>query len=264
VRNAKRAGQEEPNVLREGIALADAKRNLRDEEVAPVVPALKAALSVAIDQRVSKSTNVADIPELIVEALIASTDSAEAATSMGVKSIPSVWSEIAGRHEHIARLLFLCGRRAMEIADSRGLVLVRSKIHALFQGNNQQLMRDLGSELTSLACWLTPQHAMRFCDWFVDLTKSDTGQSATHAALCLCRIGGAALSASMPSVAFASLSTIKARGHNVVVLRDWVMDDGLRTHEQLRSDLNGRYLGDSPLDALANFFKFSERLAPFA
>jgi len=263
-RSADRSGREEHNVLREGIGQAQARRRELDEDPVPVVPALLAALKVAIDQRVSKADNTGEIPELIVEGLLAASDSAEAGVAIALSAIPSDWSEIAGRPEHIIRILFMCGRRAMETADGRCLSLVREKVRSLYEGSYVDLVRELGSELTSLACWLMPESAARFYEWFHELTNAESGKGKALTAVCLCRIGGAALTASMPSIAFSATSTMKARGLDVSTLESWVMSDEVRTHESIKSDLSGRYLGDSPADALANFFVFGKRLTTYA
>jgi hypothetical protein len=264
-RATKNAAQSEPNVLREGIASSAARRRSRDEEPAPVVPALKAALRVAIDQRVSKREDVGDIPELIVEALVAVADRAESGPSMIMGSIPSAWSDITGKPFHISRMLFLCGRKALETADSPALALLRQKVKALVPGDpSGYLMRDLASELTALTCWLMPEAAAQFVLWFDEMTRVAVGTVDVGRNLCLFRIGSAALAAAMPSIAFSCVSAVKETGSDLIALRELMMRDEVRSNEELRSNLNGRYLGDSPSDALASFFTFAEQLLTFA
>jgi hypothetical protein len=259
-----RSAREEVNVLRQGVGSASARIRARDNELAPAIPALIAALEVALKQIVMDGRELGDIPDDLVEAVLSVCNRAEAAVVLVLKEIPPSWEGMATSPSTVCRLLFIAGCRAMETHDRQSIAVLREKIRALSHGaTGKREIHGLGSQLTALSCWLLPSDSSRFLAWYVTMSQNVDDHEKANRALELCRIGAAALLADMPSVAIEALSEIKMMGTDLATLQDWVMSEATRTREKLLSDVSGRYLGDSPADALDAFFRLEIGLATF-
>ena len=258
VKAAERRGGE---LLRRGVSSAAANQRERDLDLAPVVPALRATTLVTVSQWLKDDRELFDMPELVLGTLLEVSDRAEATASLIAFAIPDKPSSLTASPSDVGQLLTLAGIRAMETADNSTLAIVRERIRRLHpkDGLTGELA-GVGSILTAICCWVLPTAAHQQLTWYLLLTgdKASAGQRANL--MGLCRVGAAALLSGLPSIAFRVAKALANVSPDLDQVRMTVLADETRLSEETHSALRGRYLGDSPSDALASFLDFAASL----
>ena len=248
------ASREERNVLRPDADAASRKTRQSEAELTTVSPVLTVAVRLAVNNRLHVARELGDVPEYILGGLLEATTLADGGCAIASGLLPRSWTEVVASPEQVGRLIELIAIRALELDDRNSLVLIRTAIAALMRDTeNRPALEDSGSVIAANSCWLRPNEAPRFAEWYCGLVKD--GPQQPRNALRLLRIGGAALASGRLQVALmmtALLSGVDLSDPNLSM-----SNDAIRTREALLSNMGGRYLGDSPADALANFLQFA-------
>jgi len=242
------------NVLRPDVDAASLKTRQSDTELTTVSPVLTVAVRLAVNNRLHVARELGDVPEYILGGLLEATTLADGACAVASGLLPRSWTEVVASPEQLGSLIVLIAIRALELDDRNSLVLIRTAIAALMRETEKRpALEDSGSIIAANSCWLRPNEAPRFGEWYYGLVKD--GRQQPRNALHLLRIGAAALASGRLQVALmmsAKLSDVDLGDLNLSM-----SNDPIRTRETLLSNTGGRYLGDSPADALAKFLQFA-------
>jgi len=215
---------------------------------------LTVAVRLAVNNRLHVARELGDVPEYILGGLLEATTLADGACAVASGLLPRSWTEVVASPEQLGSLIVLIAIRALELDDRNSLVLIRTAIAALMRETEKRpALEDSGSIIAANSCWLRPNEAPRFGEWYYGLVKD--GRQQPRNALHLLRIGAAALASGRLQVALmmsAKLSDVDLGDLNLSM-----SNDPIRTRETLLSNTGGRYLGDSPADALAKFLQFA-------
>jgi hypothetical protein len=260
-RQAVRTAQAEPRrattMLRADVQTAAAAARARDDDLAPVIPALRDTVKPIVRARVADERDLADVPEMILGALLRRSERAESTAALAVMAVPDDWNQVRGRPGPLVKVLKMAGVRALELRDRQTVALVRNSL-LRFSAEHAERAVDGASELTALSCWLAPDTAGSWFTWYENLAAP----AKPEPRLDLCRVGAAALVAGVPSVAIRAATGLLATSSDVPMLRQIVLSDVIRQREDTLSRIGGGYLGVSPGDALADFLAMAERLQP--
>jgi hypothetical protein len=246
-----------PHTLRTNVESASAAVRARDNKPAPAIPALRDTVKATVRARLTDERQLADVTEKILGALLRHSELADSAAAMAVLAVPDDWERVRAHPSAVVEILIMSGVRALELRDRGTIALVRDRLQHLSDGHLEWTV-DGASVLTALTCWLAPDTADEMFDWYVKLAAGVRATSGLY----LCRIGGAALLAGVPSIAVRAAQAILQMSSDLHVLRGIILGDLIRTREVAQSDMRGGYLGRSPADALADFLTLAERLRP--
>jgi hypothetical protein len=263
-RRATRLERRHPaHVLRAGVGSAAAAERARDTEPAPIAPALRDTVKATVRAQLRGDRDIADVPEMILEALLRRSELAEWGATVAVTEIPQNWEQVGTHPSAVIQLLTMSGVRALELRDRQTIALVRDRLQRLSDQQFQRLSDQQAewvvggaSVLTALTCWLAPGVAGEMFTWYEKLADG----VKTELRLDLCRVGAAALVAGVPSVAVRAADGLLRTSPDLPLLRRFVLGDVVRGREEAHSTLQGGYLGASPADALADFLTMLERL----
>lgn len=224
-----------------------------------MIPALRSTVKVVLREWLNEDAELYDVPELMTAALLRATARAEATAAMVAASIPRATGDIPVHATVVGEIITLVGVRAMETADIGTILNVRETVASLTTENRfapEMLM--VGSVLTAACCWSQPSRSHDQLGWFVRLPRG-TGTTRDRAFVAgLVRIGGAALLASLPSVAVKAAFSIAAVEPDLAAIRARMLSEDSRAREDLHSSIRGQYLGSSPSDAIKNFLDLAE------
>jgi hypothetical protein len=155
---------------------------------------------------------------------------------------------------HFADLLRNCARAAIANDDSLSLGLVLDQVEgSLLDAGaiKRGPIVDLSSEIVSVACWRSYSIATPTWQWWWETTEQLGGSFARR--LGAVRVGAAALESGVLSLALTVAFALRSGGHDVQQLREALKREDVFVRERALADLNGGYLGSSPLDALERF-----------
>lgn len=243
-----------------------------DDEVVPVVPAIRDAIQLVVRTRLDARSELRDVPEEIVSAVLAASGRAEAAAVMLVTAIPNDVAEIQASSTAATELLRLAGIRALETNDAVVFRMVIDKLDAIAKSGSagSRYVSDavgVCSVLGATACRFDSRRAREAVDAVVAMLDRAEASGISSAAVArmrmfgLWRIGGASLVAASPSVAIYLVRKLNERSdHSTLVAAS--SDRDLLTREAAQSTICGGYLGDSGMDALANFGSFVDAMQP--
>jgi hypothetical protein len=251
---------------------SEVRRLSDDEEIVPVVPAIRDALQLAVGARVNALSELRDVPEVMISGLLAASGRAEAAAVMVTTAIPDNATDMKASPAAVTELLRLAAIRTLETNDPIVFRMVIDKLATLASTNShnrRHLSDSVGtcSVLGAIACRFESQRAKEAVDAVVailDLARA-SGASTTLTdqmqMLGLWRIGAASLVTGSPSVAVHVARTLSARGlYDLLVAAS--KDRDMLTREAAQSTIRGGYLGDNAMDALANYGTFVEAIQP--
>lgn len=258
-RTARREAAGEP--LRRGVAAAGAATLRRDEELAPVIPAIRSAVQTTVRRSISRADDMGDLEEFILDALLAMSGKAEATVAMATTSIPNSWSKINAHPSAVGDLLAQLATRAMETQDIPTLAVIRDRISSLYSaGNNVQKseMHFTSSVITAISCWVLPDQAPVFLESLRSVGGIHAG--SLSALLGYCRAGAASLLVGLPTIALLTSREVLAIEADLDKLERRVLSEAVRLREETNSSIRGNYLGDSPSDALADFVQFARAM----
>lgn len=228
-----------------------------DRGLAPVVPALRATTQAAVSQRMRGDRELFDVPELILGTLLDVSERAEATTSILVFAIPNRAKNITIPASAVGELLTMAAVRSMETGDTLALGLARERLRELHTDANMRgELQGVASVLTAICWWVLPTAAHDQLDWYASLTAGAAAPGEQSALLGLSRVGAAAILSGLPSVALRAAAAVRGVNPDLAHVRQTVLGDETRLREETHSALRGRYLGDSPSDALKNFLDF--------
>lgn len=258
-RTTRREAAREP--LRPGVESAGAAIAKRDEELAPVIPALRSAVQTTVRRAVSQASDEGDLAEFILDSLLAVSGRAEATVAMGATSIPDSWNEIGAHPSAVGDLLARLATRAMETEDRPTLAVIRDRLQTLYSdGDDAQKSEMLGTSsiVTAISCWVLPSDAPAFLE---NLRSLALHHGARWSALLgFCRAGAASLLVGLPTVALLTSVEVLAIEADIDKVEGRVLSETLRLREETNSRIRGNYLGDSPSDALADFVRFARAM----
>lgn len=255
-------GQGDEAIGRGSASAAAAERD-RNRALVPVVPALRATTQAAALQRLKGDRELFDVPELILGTLLDASQRAEATTSVLLFTIPNRAADITISASDVGELVTMAAVRSMETADLQALAIVRERLRQLHDDERMRAeLSGVASVLTAICCWVLPTAAHEQLEWYADLTAEAASAGKRSALLGFCRIGAAALLSGLPSVALQAASAVRGVNPNLEHVRTTVLGDETRVREETNSAIRGRYLGDSPSDALKNFLDFIDDVSP--
>ncbi|MDQ1501618.1 MAG: hypothetical protein QOI86_4958, partial [Actinomycetota bacterium] len=141
--------------------------------------------------------------------------------------------------------------------DTQTLAIVRERLRHLHRDERMRgELSGVASVLTAICCWVLPTAAHDQFEWYANLTSEAAAAGSRSVLIGFCRIGAAAILSGLPSVALRAAAALRAVNPDLAQVRQTVLRDESRLREETRSAMRGRYLGDSPSDALKNFLDF--------
>jgi hypothetical protein len=255
--------------LRNGVLSAQAEVRARDDELVPVIPALRDTLRIAVEGRLNSRKDQFNVPGIIIEQLLSSSGQAEAAVDMLISAVASAAPEAVAGPRTATELLRIAGLRALELRHPSAFRQVLDGLDRLAgdsAGNSAAI--DIASVLAATACRFDVRLSKRAIDWALarlDCTPADTTTSSALITWSkvgvLWRAGSAGIACGAMSVAVYSARTVfELRAQDS--LATMASKRGMITREAVRSNLLSGYLGDQPEDALVNFGTFAKDLEP--
>ncbi len=255
--------------LRSGVLSAQAEVRARDDELVPVIPALRDTLRVAVKGRLDSRKDQFNVPGTIIEQLLSSSGQAEAAVDMLISAVAADAPEAIAGPRTAAELLRIAGLRALEL---RRPAAFQQVLHGLGRlagnGAGNSAAIDIAGALAATASRFDVRLSKRAVDWALarlDRASDDAATAPTLVAWSkagiLWRAGAAGLTCGAMSVAVHSARTVFELGAQDS-LATMASNRDMITRESVRSNLLGGYLGDQPEDALANFGTFAKDLEP--
>lgn len=239
---------------------ARAARRLDDDQLAPVIPALQSALLLGARAQLQPEQHGFDVVANLLAPLLDATTEADGALAYLPVAVPR--SQRADARAHgLAELLRAVGVRAAEIGAATPFELVLNELDQLAaQSRGAAIAVRTTSALGATAARMDAQLAVRALSRVVQ-QASRASQPDVVRRRGLWRVGAAALAAGTLSVAVRAARLVEEHGDTTALRADAEQSD-LLTEEAFTASINGSYLGDSDLDALANFGRFLGTLAP--
>jgi hypothetical protein len=241
----------------------------RDDELVPVIPALRDTLRVAVKGRLDSRKDQFNVPGVIIEQLLTSSGQAEAAVDILISAVASDAPEAIAGPRTAAELLRIAGLRALELRRPAAFQQVLDGLGRLTgndAGNSAAI--DIAGALAATACRFDVRLSKRAIDWALARLGRIPADTATAPALVmwskvaiLWRAGAAGLACGAISVAVHSARMVYELGAQDS-LATMASDRDMIARESVRSNLLGGYLGDQPEDALADFGTFAKDLEP--
>ncbi|MDX8037127.1 hypothetical protein SK803_43635 [Lentzea sp. BCCO 10_0856] len=251
--------------LRPESSSAAATLRARDQEMAPVVPALKAVLSVAVSEYLNNPSDRMDTLDSFIWPLLSMTLEAEAAVGMVVYSVPTNLEKSGSGSHATTELLRQAGVRALELRSRSLFEQVVDRLKDV--AKNESARSDavgIISVLAAIACRFNQVHSIYAVEAFLGildrLAQTNSTAADTSRFIALWRVGAAGLLAGIPSVAVYVAQRIYGYGLDETLI---VMggSEEYMVSEMGRSNLRGMYLGDNAMDALANYVDFARELS---
>ncbi len=243
--------------FRSGARPAQARNQARDSQIAPVIPALRDALRLAVKGQLDRNDGLFSVSAALIEPLLASTGEAEAVVSMLTFAVPIDGDGESYEPARRAILLRLAGIRALELGASISFGLLLDRLDRL-------------SRLTAAsadAIRVTSQLAATACRFDVRLSRMATDHVLVQTAgggvaewmkawrvMALWRIGAASLSSGALSVAVHAAAALCEHGEDTAVVAAARNQDAMDA-EVMLSNSYGGYLGDQAKDALAELLE---------
>ena len=258
-RQLKATDREGEDALGRGAASAEAAERERDRAIAPVVPALRATTQAAVAQRLKGDRELFGVPELVLGTLLEASERSEATTSVLVFAIPDRAKDITVPPSDVGELLTMAAVRSMETGDTVALRLTSERLGALHEDVGMRgELAGVASVLSAICCWVLPSAAHEQFEWYLALTAHHPAVGSRAPLIGICRVGAASILSGLPSVALRASGALVDANPNLEQVRETVLGDETRLREEAHSAMRGRYLGDSPSDALKNFLDFVE------
>ena len=251
--------------LRSGVLSAQAEVRARDDELVPVIPALRVAVKGRLDSRKDQF----NVPGTIIEQLLSSSGQAEAAVDMLISAVAADAPEAIAGPRTAAELLRIAGLRALELRRPTAFQQVLDGLGRLAgNGAGNSAAIDIAGALAATASRFDVRLSKRAVDWALARLDRAPADAVTAPSLVtwskagiLWRAGAAGLARGAMSVAVHSARTVFELGAQDS-LATMASNRDMITRESVRSNLLGGYLGDQPEDALANFGTFAKDLEP--
>jgi hypothetical protein len=255
--------------LRSGVLSAQAEVRARDDELVPVIPALRDTLRVAVKGRLDSRKDQFNVPGTIIEQLLSSSGQAEAAVDMLISAVAADAPGAIAGPRTAAELLRIAGLRALELRRPTAFQQVLDGLGRLAgndAGNSAAI--DIAGALAATASRFDVRLSKRAVDWALARLDRAPADAVTAPALVtwskagiLWRAGAAGLACGAMSVAVHTARMVFELGAQDS-LAMMASNRDMITWESVRSNLLGGYLGDQPEDALANFGTFAKDLEP--
>jgi len=254
-----------------GIGEADeATARARDDSPAPVVPALRDSLRVAVRGRFEGSRHVLNVPAVITRQLLSGSGRADSAVAMVTSWVPVEASELAPRPRSAAEMLRIAGLRALELGDSTAFGQVLGHLDKLSgSGAGRRDAIDITAMLAATACRFDARLAVRATDRAVaqipDGPAGDASAAAEAAWLrgtVLWRTGAAGLACGAMSVAAHAAHKAFELQLQDIIRKMMASNREMTSGEAGRSELHGGYLGDQAESALTSFGTFLHDTTP--
>jgi hypothetical protein len=243
-----------PKQVQDALSSVSESVGKMDQELAPVIPALRAMIAGTMSSLSETSADRFDIPQTVLETLLTASGRAEGAAAMVIDGLPSDPNTAGESAITIGHVLTMAATRAMELEDTPTVGMARLRLRRLCGGPMHQEMVLVASDLTSICCWIFPALALDQLDWYVQLVG---GESTAVQTAGFARVGASALLAGLPSVACRLVIWLHDKGVDIGTLRSSILDNASLRREQTRSMFHGGYLGESPAEALANFVELA-------
>jgi len=254
-----RAGAAETGLRGEWLT-AQASRRRDDDELVPVVPALKATARFVAQAQLAPERHGFEVSgNLLVPLLDAITEADGALQMLAFRAAQSDGPvRMMGRTE----LLRLVGVRAVELG-------ARSAFHGVLRqlddmADEGQEEREAAAHTTSVLAATTARSDARLATRAVGRFVLQVGTGAESSLARrrgLWRIGAAALAAGTSSVAV-DVALLLAGLGDVPAVRTDAQNVSILDHEATKASLYGGYLGERDRDALANFATFLGSVEP--
>lgn len=247
--------------LRSDAVVTQASRRLDDDQLAPVVPALRSALLFGARAKLQPERHGFDVHANLLEPLLDATVEGDGALAYLPFAVPR--SEVGdGQALELAELLRSVGVRSVELGAAMPYALVLDELDRLAArgGNCAAVAVRTTSELAATTA--------RVDSHFAGIALPHLVRQAAHAGTPeiarrrgLWRVGAAALAAGTLSVAVRVAQVVHEYGDTTALRQDADARE-LVTQEAFLASITGGYLGDRDRDALANYGRFLEALAP--
>jgi hypothetical protein len=213
----------------------------------PIAPSVRALLSLVMTME--QSALQASVMHSVVRRLLREADPAEKVALGIAAGVTGSSRDLSS----VAPLLLDCAVRCLEVRDHDGEAAIRRAMKAAFSlnGTPQWAVIRAASELACLAPWLNYFRATPIWRWYWQGLPADLVDEKLVGAL---SVGGSAVRAGHLSLA----SEVAVELHALAVDLDNVVER-TATEAELRSQFNGRYLGDDTEATLQRFVQFAQR-----
>ncbi len=269
VRAARRGGHRR-ELARAGVSAAglrsealetQAARRLDDDQLAPVVPALRSALLLGARAQLQPEQHGFEVGGNLLGPLLDATLEGDGAVAYLPFAVPR--SQVSdARALELAELLRAVGVRSVELGAAMPYALVLDELDGLAArgGNCAAVAVRTTSALVATTARIDAQLAGSALPHVVR-QAAHTSQPDVARRRGLWRVGAAALAAGTLSVAVRVARLVQEHGDTTALRQDAEAREVV-TQEAFHASLTGGYLGDRDRDALANYGRFLETLAP--
>jgi hypothetical protein len=231
----------------------------RDEDVAPVIPAVRDVVHSAIQFALERDLPLFNVAESIVRPVMNESGDADGTVSLVAAALSDADKISESGLDSALALLQVAGHRAIEL---RSRTMTDFILGDLINLCKKDPLRGRAIETLSLLSAFASRHdtvlARRCCE---SLGKELAEVGKFSAAMTLWRVGAAGVCAGALSVAVQAAHFI-----DQMELHDHIQqvnaNSGLRGAEAIRADIFGGYLGSAPEDALNAFAMFLASVRP--
>lgn len=259
-RELERAGVTAAGLRSEALE-TQASRRMDDDQLAPVVPALRSALLLGARAQLQPEQHGFEVDANLLVPLLDATLEGDGALAYLPFAVPQ--SEVSDAQAlGLAELLRAVGVRAVELGAAMPYALVLDQLDRLAarRGNCAAVAVRTTSALAATTARMDAQLAGSALP-HVARQAAHTSDPDVARRRGLWRVGAAALAAGTLSVAVRVARVAQEHGDTTAMRQDAEERD-LVTQEAFQASLTGGYLGDRDRDALANYGRFLETLAP--
>lgn len=250
--------REDAHNFRAQVESSAALARQHDEQIAPVIPALRAAIQAVVSSWSTAPDIAGETGQETIASILSFSEPADAVVSILVASMPQ---DLGGRGVNgvaVLETVRLAAVRALETNDTNAWNQVLDWLESV-RGAPVAAAQQL-SVLAAIAARFSASASRAALTAFVKKSEQIGADNKTMArALGYWRVGGAALSSGVLSVAVqVARLAIDEQIHGVLIAGG--KDRDLMAGERFKASIMGHYLGDSPEDTLAAFGRLLESM----
>jgi hypothetical protein len=250
--------------FRTAVQSTQAKMRARDNELVPVIPALRECLRIAVRKKLDSSGDLFEVHERIIQPLLSSCGEAEAAIEILTFAIPTDPKKTSAGSGPMTELLRYAGVRALELRSSNSFDRVIDQLDRLARNSDSTGDAvEVTSVLAATACRFDVRLATQAINRaLIQIQANESESKAVGLRIyALWRVGAAGLTCGALSVAVHVARRLVEHGEQNVLI-SLASNEEMTAMEAFRSNLRDGYLGEQGIDALKGFGRFFAGLVP--
>ncbi|MCW2689594.1 MAG: hypothetical protein JWR37_4484, partial [Mycobacterium sp.] len=224
-----------------------------------VIPALGDSLRLVIRMILAAPEDLFRIPEVVIGGILDACGHAENADLVVALATPLAPAADENSTERRTELVRVAAVRSLQLGAHKNFLQAREHLSRLARNcGGTTTCPETCSVLAATACGFDASVARDTLTFALALVLAEEGASddpSVRELNVLWRVGAAGLVTGTMSVALLAAQLVRQRHVDGLLAQHSQVERKLR-HEAARSDIQGRYLRDSPMDALANFAQF--------